>query len=215
MVVSEMHEGARQFVEAVSNFIFVQEEPCKADVIFVPGNASPEHALLAAKLYHQGYAPLILPSGKYSIKDEHFTGVAPAWRSVYPGSYETEWHFLRDVMLREGVPKEAILREDEATFTWDNAVKSRAVTDRLGISVHCGILCCRSFHARRALLYYQTAYPETEFRVCAASVPGLNRDDWFASETERDTVFGELKLLGGQVRKEFEMLMQQEPFQKR
>lgn len=210
-----MHEGAQQFVQAVSDFIFVQEEPCKADVIFVPGNASPEHALLAAKLYHQGYAPLILPSGKHSVKDERFMGVAPAWRSTYPDQYETEWQFLRDVMLREGVPNEAILREDQATFTCDNAVKSRAVTDQLGINVRRGILCCRSFHARRALLYYQTAYPETAFCVCAASVPGLNRDDWFASETGRDTVFGELKLLGSQVRKEFETLMQQEPFQKR
>lgn len=210
-----MHKGAYQFVQAVSDFIFVQEEPCKADLIFVPGNASPEHALLAAKLYHQGYAPLILPSGKHSLADERFMGVASAWRSTYPDQYETEWHFLRDVMLREGVPNEAILREDEATFTWDNAVKSRAVTDRLGIRVRRGILCCRSFHARRALLYYQTAYPETKFRVCAASVPGLNRDDWFESEEGRDTVFGELKLLGSQVRKEFETLMQQEPFQKR
>lgn len=203
--------GADAFIRAVNDFIFVDEPPEKADVIFIPGNSSPEHALLAARLYHQGYAPWLLPSGRYSIRDGAFMGVAPAWRSIYDGAYETEWHYLRDVLLRENVPDSAILREDQATYTWDNARRSRMVTDQMGLEIRQAILCCRSFHARRALLYYQTAYPEASFRVCAASVPGLNREDWFLSENGRDTVFAELHMLGGQVRKEFETLLEYIP----
>ena len=49
----------------------------------------------AAKLYHEGYAPYILPSGRYSILVGHFIGVQ-AKQDVYNGDYETEWEFLKD-----------------------------------------------------------------------------------------------------------------------
>ena len=212
-----MHErmGIQPFLDAVGEFIFVNEEPFQADIIFVPGNRSCEHALLAAKLYHQGYAPYVLPSGRYSINDGYFTGAAPQWREIYNGDYETEWHYLRDVLLREGVPDSAILKEDMATFTWDNAVKSRAVTDGMGLTVRKAIIACRSSHARRALFYYQTAYPDTEFRTCAASVPGLNKDDWFLSENGKEAVFSEIRMMGSQIRNEFDMLLEHSAPEKR
>ena len=215
MKMHEMTGGAKVFLDAVGEFIFVNEEPFQADVIFVPGNRSPEHALLAAKLYHQGIAPWILPSGRYSIKDGCFTGVAPQWKHIYDGDYETEWHYLKDVLMREGVPESAILREDMATFTWDNARKSRAVTDGMGIQVRRAVICCRSCHARRALFYYQTAYPEAEFRTCAASVPGLNRDDWFLTEEGKETVFAEIRMMGSQIQNEFKLLMDYSSSEKR
>ena len=55
------------FYDGITEFIFVENQPQKADVIFLPGGAYPEAALYAAKLYQECYAPLVLPSGKYSI----------------------------------------------------------------------------------------------------------------------------------------------------
>ena len=42
------------------------------------------------------------------------------------------------------------------------------MTDKEGMEVKKAILCCMPYHARRALLYYQLLYPETEFFVCPA-----------------------------------------------
>lgn len=210
-MASDLTLGAEGFIRAVTNFIYVENAPQKADVIFVPGAARPEHALKAAELYHQGYAPYVLPSGRYSIAAGKFLGVKEAFREDYAGEYETEWAFLRDVLLRRGVPDSAILREDQATYTWDNALKSRAVTDGMGLEVKAAILCCKPFHARRALMYYQAAYPQAEFCVCPCSMPGYNRDDWFLTEKGRALVLGEVRRLGDQVNEVFELMMQQKP----
>lgn len=203
--------GAAGFIRAVSDFVFVEHAPAPADVIFIPGAAFPEHALRAAELYHMGMAPYVLPSGRFAKPVGHFAGVAEPFQADYPDAYETEWAFLRAVLLGAGVPDTAILREDQATYTWDNAQRSRQVTDELGLTVRRAILCCRAFHARRALLYYQAAFPEAEFLVCPAHVPGLNRDDWFLTPEGRERILGEVQRLGGQINDVFAMMLTQHP----
>ncbi len=121
----------------------------------------PQMAERAAQLYKEGYAPYILPSGRYSITLGKFVGVQ-SHQEIYDGEYETEWEFLKSVLMKNGVPEEAILREDQATFTYENAIYSRQVTDRAGIQVNKAILCCKTYHARRSLMYYQILYPEAK-----------------------------------------------------
>ena len=133
----------------------------------------------------------------------------PAWREKYAEDYETEWAYLRAVLEDAGVPDEAILREDQATYTWENAQLSRRVTDAMGLTVQRAILCCRSYHARRALLYYQAAFPEAEIRVCPASVPGFNRGDWYLTAEGRAMILGEVRRLGDQVNEVFAMMLEQ------
>lgn len=193
--------GSMSYIRSVNDFIYVSHEPCPCDVIFIPGCAFPEHVLKAAEMYHAGYAPLVLPSGRYAIGTPGFAG-DPA--------YATEWAWMRSLLLSSGVPDACILREDRATYTWENALFSRQVTDGLGLTVRRGMLCCRPFHARRALLYYQAAYPDTEFVVCPASVPGMDRDSWYRTAEGRATVLGEVRRLGDQVNEVFEQMIQNE-----
>ena len=86
---------------------------------------------------------------------------------------------MRAVLLANGVPDRAILREDEATFTYQNAIYSRRRTDAEKLTVRCAILCCMPVHARRAKMYYQTLYPDSELFLCptpsAASAPRRGR----------------------------------------
>lgn len=203
----ENNQGVNRFIAAVSDFVFTEDEPQKSDVIFIPGASHPEHALRAAELYHQGMADYLLPSGRYSVALGHFKGVPEAYRQEYTGDYSTEWAFLHDVLRRANVPENAILREDAATFTWENAQLSRRVTDGLGLHIRRALLCCRGFHARRALLYYQAAFPETEIRVCPVNAPGESRTDWFTNEKGRCRVMGEVSRLGSQVNEVFETLL--------
>lgn len=119
--------GAFPFIRAVTDFVFVSDAPEKADVILIPGSRHPANAIRAAELYRAGYAPYVLPSGRHGAAVDKFIGVMPEDRATYPDDYPTEWAFLRDVLIKHGVPDSAILRENEATFTWDNARKSAAV----------------------------------------------------------------------------------------
>ncbi|MBE5804813.1 MAG: YdcF family protein [Clostridiales bacterium] len=204
---SKLTLGAETFVRAVSDFIFVENTPAKSDVIFIPGASHPEHALRAAELYRQGMAPYVLPAGRFSVKLGHFKGVPEAFRADYPDDYETEWAYLRTVLLKAGVPDEAILREDCSTYTWENAQFSRKVCDAMGLEVRQAILCCRAFHARRAMMYYHAAFPEARILVCPVGVPGESRDDWFTNEKGRRRVMGEVNRLGSQVNEVFEMML--------
>ena len=200
--------GAAGYIRAVGDFVFVEDAPEQADIIFVPGASRPEHALRAAELYRAGLAPWVLPSGRFPKLTGRFQGVKEKFRADYPGEFETEWAFLRHVLTRHGVPEEAILQEDQATYTWENALLSRQVTDGLGLRVRTAILCCKSFHARRALLYYQAAYPETRFLVCPAALPGYGREDWYLTEKGRAVVLGEVGRLGEQVRDVFAAMLE-------
>lgn len=177
-----------KFIQDITDFIFVEQEPEKADIIFVPGGTEGEIAVTAARLFCEGYAPWVLPSGRFS---------KPVGKCGIPG-YETEWDFLRDILIKEGVPETAILEERQATFTYENAIYSRQVTDSLELEIRKAILCPQASHARRALLYYEILYPDTEFFVCPTVTRGISRDSWFQEPEKIDVVLGELERCGSQ-----------------
>ena len=195
-------EKYREFLKEIEEFIFVEDSPEKADVIFIPGNGYPHMAERAARLYKENYAPYVLPSGKYSVTKSCFSGVL-AKKEKYKGEFLTEWEFLKSVLLENGVSEQAILREEKATFTYENAMYSRKVTDEAGIVVRRGILCCKAYHARRCKMYYQRAYPETEFLVCTSDVDGVTRENWNNTEEGIQAVMGEVE----RIIRQFSLLM--------
>ena len=188
------------FYADVTDFIFLHDPPEAADVILIPGAAKTAHTKLAAELYLAGLAPYILPSGLHGKSLSRFGD----------GTYPSEWAYMRAILLGLGVPDAAILREDQATFTWENAAFSKRVLDAAGLRVKTAILCCRPLHARRSLLYYQAAFPDTRILVCPAKEPGVDRDDWFLTPEGRDRVFSELVKCGSQVRPQADMLLKEE-----
>lgn len=185
-------DSYQKFLKDTEDFVFIENEPEKADMIFVPGNGYPHMAERAASLYKEGFAPRVLPSGRFSVTLGKFSGVLKK-AELYQGDYATEWEFLRDVLIKNGVDQENILKEECATFTWENALLSRRVTDEAGISVKKAILCCKSYHARRVLMYYQRAFPETEFFVCPSYPDGINRNNWRDTEESINEVMGEVR----------------------
>ena len=186
-----------KFLNYFTDYIFVKDEPQKADVIFVPGNGYPQMAVHAAKLWKEGFAPVVLPSGRYSTVIGHFAGVQDL-AEQYGGNYETEWEFLRDVCVKNGVAETAFLKEDRAVSTWDNARFSRRVTDAAGLNVRRAILVCKSLHARRAYMYYQYFYPETQFFICPQDIEGITKESWHTTPEGINLVFSELEKIGHQ-----------------
>ena len=186
-----------KWVRDITDFIFLEDAPAPADIIFVPGNGHALPSELAAQLYKAGYAPYVLPSGRYAIGTSGFAGQKSGAR-IYEGEFETEWAFMRRILMDNGVPEHAILREDEATYTYQNAIFSRKRTDALGLSISRAIICCMPVHARRSRMYYETLYPEAELLVCPAKDAALTKDNWLEMKEGIDTVLGEMERCGGQ-----------------
>jgi len=186
-----------KFIDDITKFIFLRDEPQNADIIFIPGGLYPEIAEKAAILWKEKYSKFILPSGKYSIKLQGFTGPLSK-KDIYTGPYVTEWEFLRDVLIKNGVSESSILKEDKATNTYQNAIYSKKVTDSLKMDIKKAILCCQSFHARRCFMYYQLLYPQTEFVVCPADTQGITSETWHTSDEGIEKVLGELARCGYQ-----------------
>lgn len=186
-----------EWIDDITRFIFLEDDPKPADILFIPGNGHAEPSEWAAKLYLDGYAPLILPSGRYSITTGAFCGQQTG-NHQYEGRFETEWAFMRTVLMENGVPDSAILCEDEATFTYQNAIYSRRRTDQERLTVRRAILCCMPVHARRAKMYYQTLFPETELLICPAPGASITCENWMHEPDGIDAVLGELTRCGSQ-----------------
>lgn len=186
------------FIKDTTEYIFLQNEPVKSDVIFLPGSSNPLLPRHAAELYSKGYAPYVIPSGKYSIKRGAYLPSAPGTETEGI-IYKTECEMYTDILLKAGVPMKAILPEDEAQYTYQNAVFTRKLTDKKELQIKRAILVCHAFHARRAYTYYKWAFPESEILVCPVVTNEISRDNWYTTDTGRCRVMGELTRLGAQM----------------
>ncbi|MCM3038674.1 YdcF family protein [Paenibacillus motobuensis] len=167
--------------DCITEFMFFETGVDKADVILVPGGSHPQLMERAAELYHRQLAPYILPSGGSNSKLK-----------------STEWEYLREIGLSLGVPQEAILKEDQATNTFENARCSLDVLQSKQANIQKAILVCKSYHARRALLTYQVYFPkETNFYVSPVTdQTGITKENWYLEEHKTIMVMKELTKVG-------------------
>lgn len=158
----------------ITDFIFVEHDikPCEA--ILVPGGTHPQLAENAAKLYHAGLGRFV----------------------VFSDASECKW--FESLMIRLGVPKEAILSETRATNTFENAEFTLALLRKAGIPHERVILACKAYHSRRALLTYQHVFPKcTEFFVATTrDKRGLDKDNWTTKSEYINIVMGEVVKIG-------------------
>ena len=184
-------------IKDIGEFIFIEDELQTADIIFVVGGSHPELGEKAAELWHDSYAPLCFVGGGVSIK----SGVFPGPKSntqVYNQEYKTEFDFFFDVLLKNGVNSESIVGENKSGFTRENADFAKVSCDKMNIKVNKAILVCKKFHARRSLMFYQSAFPNTDF--CVTTIDGYNitKENWFKTEQGVNRVLGELRRCGDQ-----------------
>lgn len=167
--------------DCITEFIFAETPVEPADIILVPGGSQPELMEHAAALYHQGLAPYILPSG-----------------GANPRLETTEWEFLQRIGVGLGVPERAILLEDRARHTFQNAEFSWQTLQHSGIRPNKVILSCKAFHARRALLTYRTAFPpDVKFLVSpVVDKRNISKETWFRDGKGIELVMREVEKIG-------------------
>lgn len=173
----------------VTDYIFVSDEPCNVDAIFVVGGSLATAAELAANLYSKGYSKNILVGGKYSIKRDGFP---------LP-EYETEYDFYKDMLIKNGVSESDIYGEARSEYAKQNAEFVKEVVDENKLKVDSAIIICKAFHAKRCLLFYQMYFSNVDFKVVTFNGFNVSKGNWHTTEYGSKRVFGELKRIKEQV----------------
>jgi uncharacterized SAM-binding protein YcdF (DUF218 family) len=181
----------RKGFEAITDFIFMNDKLVKADVILIPGSAHKELAVAAAKLYHEGYSNKIIPSGGFS---------------KYLEEGKTEFEFLKQVLINEGVKPEDIIEESKAAHTFDNATLSLELMDKHHFKN--AILVCKGYHSRRAYLTYRTVFPKG-VTLSVHSIVGryqISKDNWYMDQSKINKVMLEVEKIGKYFKEEIQIM---------
>lgn len=185
----------KRVIRDITDFIFMNDPPKKSDIIFIPGSSKSVICEKAAQLYKAGYAEYCLPSGLYSSKYGRFASEFVD-NSRYMGEYATEFDYCKQVLIKNGVPENAILKEDRATNSMENAKYSFDVLNNMGIKIKRGIICCRAFHARRAFMSYANYFCNMELIVVPSVTQGIASDTWYMTDHGYKKVMGEVAKCG-------------------
>ena len=70
----------------------------KIHIIGCSGSGKTEYA---AKLYNNGFAKYVIPSGGVSVKRDKWPGVRSK-AEIYSGDYKTDCEFFTDVLIKNG-----------------------------------------------------------------------------------------------------------------
>lgn len=167
---------------AVRLYRYLSEEdpsPELSDLIIAFGSKTNYRAEKAVELFHKGVAPKLLFSGKGSS----FTDVVD----------ETEADRYTNFAIRLGVPKEAIIIENEAITLPDNVRRSLNLLDELRFYYKKVILINSPYSQRRAWGYFMKYCPEgiTAYRINCKTKDNLQEDTWFKNEEGIKYVLGE------------------------
>lgn len=181
----------------IGDFIFVEDKPEKADAIMLVGGSFPELGEIASYLWKNDYAPYIFIGGGVSIKTGKFPG-SRTKRELYNKDYLTEHDFYKDILLSNGVSEDAIVGESHSSNTRENAFFAKKLADENNIKLKKVLLICKAFHARRCLMFYQSAFPWVEFLVVPFEGYDISKSNWFKSEYGIIRVLGELRRCGDQ-----------------
>jgi hypothetical protein len=161
----------REALRTAWDFMRLVHEPRPADVILTLGSFDPNAAVHAAVLWRAGLAPKIIMSG----------GIAHRGGLLDTGWDRTEARVFADVALREGVPAEAILLEEQAQNTGDNFALGRAVARSAGLDPRRALVVAKPYMTRRGHATGRVTWPEAELLM---QCEDIDLPDYFAREPD-------------------------------
>lgn len=146
----------------------------KADVILVLGGHDLRVPEYAAKLYGEGYAPIIVVSGGTAHNDD----------LLKTGWDKTEAETFKDVLVRGGVPTDKILVENEAKNTGDNFILGKKTLDEARVDFQSAIVVTKPYMERRAFATGAKQWPDKTITVTS---PPTSFEDYFSHYVNQET----------------------------
>jgi uncharacterized SAM-binding protein YcdF (DUF218 family) len=147
-----------------------------------PNNAR-NRALAAAELYCAGRVPYIIPSGgvKWDIDGEMIS----------------ESHFMKRILMENGVPEEAIILENQATTTVENMIFGTLQIYRklkFKNAPHV-IIVTSEAHMKRSMALAKAIMPRALTFSAYPAFHNAPTDEWFESEANLKALDTEVRLL--------------------
>lgn len=136
----------------------------KADAIFVLGSSDTRVAEYAARLYEEGWAPLIIFSGN--------TGSRGKSRELWGMSEAEKFATIARDM---GVPESAMLLEDQSANTEENIIFTRALLEKKNLDPKKFILLQKPYMERRTYATFMKQWPRMDFIV---TPPPISFEDY-------------------------------------
>ena len=147
-----------------------------------PGNALPR-ALAAAELYRSGRVSRIVPSGgvKWDIEGEMIS----------------ESHYMKRILMENGVPEEAIILENQAATTKENMIcGTLQINRKLHFEkVDHVIIVTSNWHVKRSLALAKAFMPRKITLSAYPAFPAVSAEEWLASEANLKALDTEIRLL--------------------
>ena len=157
--------------EHIYNFLAEREPlPAHADFILAAGTYDLRVADHAARLFLEGYAPLIICSGGFGkLTSQLF--------------HQPEAVLFAERCRSMGVPEESILMETRATNTGENFVFSRDMLTARSIEAKTGIVACKPYMVKRVWATGRKQWPDVRWFPCGMP---LSLEDYLTEEITWD-----------------------------
>ncbi|OGB75379.1 hypothetical protein A2810_02960 [candidate division Kazan bacterium RIFCSPHIGHO2_01_FULL_49_10] len=163
-------------VRAITDFIFVDDQPQKVDLIIIPGTSHRQLADKAAELYRQGWASKVLCTGGFNDK---LNMVESAWAA--------------NILCEGGVSLADILQESNSTNTKENAITALALLEQGIWEFGRIILVSKPYHARRLLMTFRKVFSGASLLVVPVEDDRqITRDNWHADPKKTAKVMEEM-----------------------
>lgn len=177
LYVEYIHFMDSEEIKKITEYIFLESNPQKADLALVFGTRHREAIKKAYELYQTGLAPKILISGGKN----RVTG-------------ENEAMEMNRKLIELGVNKDDIILEDQSSNSLENVLFSKKIIDeKIGFKkIKKIIAVVKHYHSRRALMTLKKYFPENiELMTVTYEIYGFAFDNWFNNGVGREKVLGE------------------------
>jgi uncharacterized SAM-binding protein YcdF (DUF218 family) len=170
-----MNDRVRSLAETLWHYHQMHHALRAADAILVLCSHDKRVAERGARLFLEGWAPLLVFSG----------GLGAITRSMWA---EPEADQFARIAVEMGVPEERILVENQSTNTGENVAFTRRLLAERGIDPESFLLVQKPYMERRSYATFRKVWPEKEAIVTSPRVsldeylrayshPGLSADD--------------------------------------
>jgi len=168
---------SREEIKKITDYIFLESKPQKADLALVFGTRHPEAINKVYELYCCKLVPQILINGGAN----KITG-------------KNEAQEMSKKLIELGVKREDIILENQSTNTLENVLFSKKIIEKkLGFSnIKKIIAVVKHYHSRRALMTLKKHFPKNiELIPVTYEIYGFTKNNWHKNETGKEKAMSE------------------------
>lgn len=165
-----MDDRIRALVEKVWDYHLMNHQLSKADAILVLCSHDKAVAETGARLYLEGWAPLLIFSGGFGSITRHL------WR-------EPEANQFAEIAIRMGVPSKKILIENRSTNTGENILFTKQLLAERQIDPGKFLIVQKPYMERRSYATFRKVWPDKQVVVTS---PRVSLDEYLGKYSNEE-----------------------------